>query len=886
VQNNFSRKKHFAKKIMAKNDYKYGSKYKFRDMKFHSSSEWMANSTKKYRRVFDKAELTYMRFEFSFYNKLFDEEEWTAKVNLKVFNLSKNREEVFDQEEKRVIKTEENVVYIYKSWGVATAGGFWERGEYICEAYIDGKLVGSQNFYVEDVGLVTESQNPYFDIESVKLYAGNSDAWQEEEKRYLKKFYLDETQYVWVELKIRNKVQTAWNFEYFINIYDDAGLPKAYIETLKYIESGKKDMTFTFDRGWGSNEPGTWKNDKYIVEIVFMETLVAVVPFEMGNEEEEGVYEYNALNHLGVLQQQVATNEDSDETLEDVIKRLDELIGLQEVKKKIKEHVNYLEFIKLRREKGFEDSENFALHSVFTGNPGTGKTTVVKLLGKIYRKMGLLSKGHVLEVDRAELVGEFIGQTAPKVKKAIEDARGGILFIDEAYSLARAGDDAKDYGKEVIEVLVKEMSDGIGDIAIMVAGYPKEMQSFIDSNPGLKSRFKYYFHFDDYFPEELREIARYACEKRGVKLSPEAIALAEKMLTEAFRNRDNSFGNARYAYAIIDEGKMNMGLRLMKLPDVKNLEKETLSTIEAEDLKKIIETKRKKMADIAVDENLLRDSLKELNTLVGLDSIKNEVNELTKLVRYYRESGRDVLNKFSLHTVFTGNPGTGKTTIARIIGKIYKALGLLERGHVVEAGREGFIAGYIGQTALKTKERIDEAMGGVLFIDEAYALSEGGSTGFGNEAIEVILKNMEDLRGKFAVIAAGYPDNMEIFLRANPGLKSRFDRVLHFNDYSPEELYSIAEIMFAAESLTPDKEAEEHIKNYLGELHRKRDKFFGNARSVRKLVEKSIKNQHLRMASIASGTRTTEMMETITIDDVHEFVPDESRKGGVGFKRN
>jgi len=139
-----------------------------------------------------------------------------------------------------------------------------------------------------------------------------------------------------------------------------------------------------------------------------------------------------------------------------------------------------------------------------------------------------------------------------------------------------------------------------------------------------------------------------------------------------------------------------------------------------------------------------------------------------KLVRFYRETGKEVLNRFSLHAVFTGNPGTGKTTLARIIAKIYKGLGLLEKGHIVEVDRQGLVAGYVGQTAIKTQERIDEAVGGVLFIDEAYALGEGGENDFGKEAVEVVLKKMEDLRGQFAVVVAGYPDNMHRFIETNP----------------------------------------------------------------------------------------------------------------------
>ena len=867
--------------------------FKFKSLQVYSSDEWMANSTKRYRTVFDRMETTFMRVEFAFYNKLFDESDWSCKVVLKSSKMmnGKKKELCSLDSDLNVLK-DDNIVYVRDGWGNPTPGTYWYSGEYVWDAYIDGELIGSQSFFVNDVGLVSRQQNPYFDIEYIKLYSGDAEGSKTGTKKYLMKINGKTTEYLWCEMKIKTKTDNPWHFELFFNYFDEAGQPKAQVIRSNQIESDKKNHNYTFDIGWGNTTPGSWKDDKYTLEVVFMDTLVGAISFECGDEEVEGTPEL-ILSHEKAIasgssvksKNNPLKEEKDDKTLEELLEELDQLIGLESVKKSVRENITYLNFAKIRKEKGFQESTNLNLHSIFTGNPGTGKTTVVKMLGRIYHKMGLLSKGHVVEADRATLVAEYIGQTAPKTKKAIDSARGGILFIDEAYALARE-DDEKDFGKEVIEVLLKEMSDGKGDIAIIGAGYPKKMQIFLDSNPGLKSRFAHHFHFDDYLPEELYLIALFAARQKEIVLTAESEKFLKEHLIEAYRKREESFGNARFVFGIMEEMKHNMGIRLMKTQDMKSLTKEQLQTIELDDLKGVFSTKQSKKLTLNINEKHLNEALNELGELIGLDGIKQEVNELIKLIRYYNDIGKDVVSQFSLHSIFTGNPGTGKTTLARIIAKIYKALGLLERGHVIEVDRQGLVASYVGQTAQKTQEKVDEAMGGILFIDEAYALSEGGDNDFGKEAIEVILKRMEDYRGKFGVIVAGYTDNMSKFVESNPGLKSRFDKTIHFPDYSASEMLQIALRLLKKEQLTPTEEALSHMNNYFIWLHSSKDKYFGNARTVRNVIAESVKNQHLRMAEIPAKSRTKANIETLEFSDVAEFKPGEENKSikSIGFR--
>ena len=860
--------------------------FKYKDLNIYASTEWLANNSKKYRQVFLASEVSYIYAELAFYNKKFDEENWTVNVKLNCFEVGKKRKVCALEFNKKVSK-HENVAYVREGWGNKKEGSFWKKGIYYWEAWIEDEKLSTKYFYIEDYDSEWETfEKTSLELQSMKLYEGSFDDVSPDKRRYLKVFNGDSARYIYSELKFLNKNKKQdFNLEVFIKYYNNARELKG--EVSKVVKFRKKQEQVPVTAGWGSNVKGSWREGMYTAELVILDRVVAVLPFEIEYEDIEGTESLQLFR--GNKSITIDPDMEVSTSYEDVLEKFSKLIGLQSIKKQINDHSNYIKYLQLRKKRGLREDDEINIHSVFVGNPGTGKTTVAKMMGAIYKNMGLLSKGHVHEVDRSDIVGEYIGQTAPKVKKAITKARGGVLFIDEAYSLARTNDDSKDFGREAIEILVKEMSSKKGDLAIIVAGYPKEMDHFINSNPGLKSRFKQFFEFPDYLPQELIEIANYAAEQYGVYFTKASKEKLSEIIIDAFRNRGTNFGNARFVFDLVEKAKVNLGLRVMKLDDPDKLSDRVLNQIVLEDVNGLKLNAIKSKPKIPVDSILLETSLAELDQLIGMENIKKDIHELVDIVNYHNETGKDVLNNFFFHTLFIGNPGTGKTTVARILAKIYKALGLLERGHIIETDRQGLVAGYIGQTAIKTNERINEAFGGVLFIDEAYALSNfnGLQGDYGNEAIQTILKRMEDNRGEFFVFAAGYPDNMEIFLKANPGLRSRFDKVLKFEDYSAEELLKIADTMVKQNGYKLSKPAQSELYELLVEMHATRNKYFGNAREVRKIVHDLIKNQNLRLAH--EKVQDVAQAKEILIDDLKDISAhsesDLFKKESIGFKK-
>ncbi len=273
---------------------------------------------------------------------------------------------------------------------------------------------------------------------------------------------------------------------------------------------------------------------------------------------------------------------------------------------------------------------------------------------------------------------------------------------------------------------------------------------------------------------------------------------------------------------------------------------------------------------------------KELHGYIGLDTIKSEVDSLINWIEIMKaRKAHDLPTPdLSLHMVFSGNPGTGKTMVARLMSRIYKSLGVLSKGHLIEVDRSGLVAGYVGQTAIKTSEVIQKAMGGVLFIDEAYALTNRGGTDYGQEAVDTLLKAMEDHREDLVVIVAGYTELMQEFIHSNPGLESRFNRFMFFPDYTIDEMLGIFEMRCGKSGYTLDEEGKEKLKEILEEQSQDSESF-GNARGVRNLFERAISAQADRLASVKEEINKDTLM-CLKAEDLTAAMEDKKKEEAKG----
>ena len=558
-------------------------------------------------------------------------------------------------------------------------------------------------------------------------------------------------------------------------------------------------------------------------------------------------------------------------TVEDAMAELDAMVGLGPVKEQVRSIAASIEAARRRAVAGFSTDRPMR-HFVFLGPPGTGKTTVARVIGKIFYAFGLLDMPEVVEAQRSDLVGEYLGATAIKTNELIDSALGRVLFIDEAYSLVNEGDGQTDrFGIEAVQTLLKRAEDDRENLIIILAGYEKQTETFLASNPGLASRFATRIRFPTYSPGELLALAEAQLRGKNESLADEARPVLWRMLEDVGRRRiTDELGNGRFVRTLLEKAGQARDVRVMGAGG--DPAAEDLITIGGADLERAFAELTSRLRGYE-DTPTLESAIAELDELVGLEPVKQQVRAIAAQLRVAKLRDRQGLTSQppARHFVFTGPPGTGKTTVARILGRIFAALGLLVRPEVIEAHRADLVGEHLGSTAIKTNRLIDSALGGVLFIDEAYSLHNEGYSGgdaFGAEAVQTLLKRAEDDRDRLVIVLAGYTRDMDRFLRSNPGLASRFSTRVGFPSYTAQDLAQIA-VLLAEQAgdvfEPPALRVLDEIFTRAAEAGRIDE--LGNGRFARSLFERACACRDVRVVRLGEAATAADLT-TLTADDV------------------
>eukprot|EP00930_Biecheleria_cincta_P022270 TRINITY_DN16279_c0_g1_i2.p1 TRINITY_DN16279_c0_g1~~TRINITY_DN16279_c0_g1_i2.p1 ORF type:complete len:839 (+),score=233.83 TRINITY_DN16279_c0_g1_i2:75-2591(+) len=560
----------------------------------------------------------------------------------------------------------------------------------------------------------------------------------------------------------------------------------------------------------------------------------------------------------------------------DLEQELEGLIGLREIKDSIRHTRNFVE-VQRRRCNVTGDASARALHFAFMqGTPGSGASSVARLLAGMLLKLRVLSGGQVVEATRKDLLAGCSGggDVETKLKKVAKAADGGVLLISGADMLRDPEKSSDRLGEEALQAVSKLVEGSSGStewpqrLCIVLAGRRSELGKLFMEQSGLGSSIFAKLEFSDLTAMEVALVLRRLVEANKFQLCADLTDEKLELLVRRRMARAGGAGdgpgasrNVRLAKAMLEEAVSRQTDRVWA--------KETLSFTGLTALKEEDFVDKNKEMDEAA-----QAALKKLEGIVGLRPVKEFVRSLyatLQMEQRRREMGLELPGGGpTLHMVFQGNPGTGKTTVARVVADLLKALGLLRTGHMVEADRAALVAGFSGQTALKTKAVVESALGGVLFVDEAYALvGEDGRDSFGREALDTLIKMVEDYRQDLVVILAGYSSEMARLIEANPGLRSRFPTVIEFDDYTAEELLEIADRMLLQDVMILSSSASEQLKVILNSIVPKpgaaHDRQAGNGRAVRNILERARRNQALRLQHEASGSKVHSQEELCTL---------------------
>ena len=698
------------------------------------------------------------------------------------------------------------------------------------------------------------------------------DSINSSKRTYLKVFDEQRTNFIAVEILIFNPYYNQRNL--FWN-----GLAVWYMDD---EEVGRNNFNLEVKsdweivevvQSWGTPVPGFWKDSECRVEILLENKLVCTHFFSVGNSQvidfqniqvdELKIFNRESFNQIK-RSENIKSLSNENYSLQLILEELNGYVGLKNLKHSLSEFITYINFVQERKKQGIDVKENLTAHCIFLGNPGTGKTSIARILGRFFKSVGLLENGHVVEVDRSTLVGEYIGETAQKTEKVIKQALGGILFIDEAYTLKR-DTNGNDFGQEAIDIILKRMEDFNGKFFVIAAGYPELMQNFLNSNPGLKSRFTHLFLFDDFSANELVEIYKLFSSREKFIITPEAEELLTNKLKLIYENDKNNLGNARFVRNLFNETKVQLSKRYHSLKyDERNFY--ASSTIIIDDILSAFNNYEKHSKGFVFNDDKLNKYLNELNNLVGLEDVKKTFSKLLasiKVEQLKKERAISSLPK-NLNSIFICEPGAGTSTVARLFGKVFKELSLIEIGQLVEIDSSYFYGLNKIDSYLTLDKIFQDSIGKIIVVNDSVITLKAKSD-FSDSLLQYFLKKLYLYKDKVVAVLTGNQDEFEDLFESVPVIENQFPNIYNFGHYSTRQLLEIALNICQKKNYQLEEGAWQQMLDLLAKLRSDKNKNFYNARTIKEILNKAIANQEERIISL-KHPKDADLM-TITYED-------------------
>ena len=557
------------------------------------------------------------------------------------------------------------------------------------------------------------------------------------------------------------------------------------------------------------------------------------------------------------------------EQKEDSMADLDELIGLGKLKTKVKDFLYSIKLARRRMELGLP-TDMPRLHMAFLGNPGTGKTTVAEIIGKVFASWGILSVGRVIRTEKSQMVGQYVGETEYKMTNLLARARGNILFIDEAYQLEEGGE--KDHGRIVMNSLLTELGKDNLDMVVILAGYTAPMKRLLESNEGIESRFPNVFNFEDYTTDELMEIGKLMIRRQGFILTEGAADNMRQIIQEESDKPSPRFGNGRFVSNLLqNEILATLGARTARM---ENPAKEDLSTILPED---VVVGKAQK--DVVFDDAAIDAALAKLDGLAGLDEVKIAIHNFVSSARYLHSIGEPYVGKGLLIWRFVGNCGTGKSTVAGIMAQILRGMRLIASSHVTEVKGERIFGVSEQNCDAVLKDAVKRACNGLIFIDVDDPKFTTERTAYARYAELIRLKVKEltiESGGECALILAELDSpNAVVSEQLYEAGVYEFDHTLVFRDYTSEELFGILAYCLGKYKVSFSEDAQKHLVDY---LHTMTAHYPANARTM-KLLSRAIYQKVILRESESAGLPGNHTVEWADV----KMLKWDSKKGKIGF---